>query len=231
MALRVLVIEDHGDLAANIVDYLEGHGMVGDAAGDGLTGLHLAVTQSYDVVVLDLGLPGMDGLAVCRALRERPGSPPVLVLSARDSLEQRLVGFEAGADDYLVKPFALEELLARIRAVARRGSGQHHDHEVLAVGDLSFDPQRLEVRRAGVAIQLPKTGLVLLECLMRSVGRVVTRETLERAVWGDDPPDSDALRAHIHTLRTAIDRPFSAPMLHTVHGIGYRLEEPDGLSS
>jgi len=220
--MRILVIEDHRALAANLCDYLGGCGFAVDVAGDGLTGLHLAVTQPFDAVVLDLGLPGMDGLELARALREQADSPvPILMLTARDTLADKLEGFEAGADDYLVKPFALKELEARIRALGRRG----RVGRTLRVGDLVFDRARVHVSRAGRRIELPPAALRLLELFMESRGRVLRRRDLEHGLWGDEPPSSDALRTHIHVLRTAIDRPFERPLLHTVRGIGWVMEE------
>jgi DNA-binding response OmpR family regulator len=227
MAMRVLIIEDNGDLAANIHDFLESRGHTPDAAGDGITGLHLAVTQPYEAIILDLTLPGMDGLTLCRKLRGEAGkSTPVLMLTAKDTLNDKLTGFGAGADDYLVKPFALQELEARLLALVRRGTGSTHAAP-MRVGDLSFDPNTLEVTRAGRSISLPPTGLKLLELLLRRSPHVVSRSDLEYAVWGDSPPDSNALRAHMHTLRAAIDRPFGRRLIHTVHGIGFRLAAPD----
>jgi DNA-binding response OmpR family regulator len=227
--IRVLLVEDNADISANIYDFLEAHGLQMDAARNGESALRLAALEPYDVFILDLGLPGIDGLEVCRRLREDLGvNAPVLMLTARDTLTDKLTGFDAGADDYLVKPFALEELEARIRALHRRrqapaGGGP------LQVADLSFDPDTLHVERAGRPIHLNPTGLKLLAILMRERHRVVTRAELERGVWGDSPPESDALRTHMASLRAAIDKPFDRPLLQTVHGIGYRLVDPDGL--
>ena len=232
MAMRVLLIEDNDELSVNVSEYLETRGMVVDTAGDGLTGLHLAVTEPFDAIVLDLGLPGVDGLDVCRRLRQDGGVQiPVLMLTARDTLDQKLAGFDAGADDYLVKPFALKELEARLLALVRRSLPRAGRGTFLTAGDLTFDVGRLEVRRAGRPVQLTPIGLRLLERLMRASGQVVSRRELEEAIWGDDPPDSDALRAHVHLLRAAIDKPFATPLLHTLHGIGYRLEAGHGVSS
>lgn len=226
--MRVLIIEDHRDLAANIGDFLEARGYQVDFAGDGLVGLHLAVTTLPDVIVLDLGLPGMDGLELCRRLR-RDGriGIPVLMLTARDTLDDTLAGFEAGTDDYLVKPFALPELGARIEALARRGP--RVDSRVLRVADLEFDPDRHEARRRGVRLELNPTTFRLLQILMEASPRVVRRTKLEEALWGDQPPDSDSLRSHVYALRRVVDRPFDAPLIHTVHGIGYRIDAPEAV--
>jgi DNA-binding response OmpR family regulator len=221
--MNVLIIEDNADLAASVWDYLESLGYVTDAAGDGVTGLHLATVNDYDAIVLDLILPGLDGLDLCRKLRvDALKSTPVLMLTARDTLQDKLEGFEVGADDYLVKPFALEELDARLGALARRARPSSMARRLHAA-DLIFDLDTLEVERAGRSIFLTPTALQILELLMRHPGRVVTRRELETALWGDLPPDSDALSYHIHTLRSAIDKPFHGHLLQTVHRIGYRL--------
>ncbi|MEW5964762.1 MAG: response regulator transcription factor [Pseudomonadota bacterium] len=225
--MRALVVEDNHDLAANLVDFLEAKGHAVDAAADGITGLHLCVANDYDVIVLDLVLPGLDGLTICRRLREDAGkTTPVLMLTARDSLDDKITGLEAGADDYVVKPFALREVEARIRALARRGTGAASKARLLA-GDLSFDTATLTVSRAGKSIDLSPIPLRILELLMRAAPRLVRREEIERAIWGDAPPDSDALRAHMHILRTAIDRTAAKPLIRTVRGIGYRIADDD----
>ncbi|MDX1570312.1 MAG: response regulator transcription factor [Xanthomonadales bacterium] len=223
--MKVLVIEDNPDIAANIGDYLEDRGHVVDFAGDGVTGLHLAVVNDFDVIVLDLMLPGMDGLDVCRKLREEARkNTPVLMLTARDTLENKLQGFKTGADDYMVKPFELQELEARLQVLARRGKAVQP--RVLQVADLEFNLDTLEVRRQGKEVQLNPTGLKLLRSLMEASPSVVSREELELRVWGEELPDSDSLRVHIHSLRNAIDKPFDAPLIQTRHGIGYRLVSP-----
>jgi DNA-binding response OmpR family regulator len=225
-AARILIIEDHQDLAANIADYLENHGYLPDVAQDGITGLHLAVTHRYDAIVLDLMLPGMDGLSVCRRLRQDARSTvPVLMLTARTTLDDKEAGYAEGADDYLVKPFELRELDLRLRALLRRGSGAA-TAERLVVGDLAFDVTTLAVSRAGQPIELPATARRILELLMRRSPRVVTRAEIETALWGDSPPDSDALRVHMHTLRLAIDPPERPALLRTVRGVGYQLAAP-----
>lgn len=224
--MHVLLIEDSHDLAANICEYLQGRGHVMDAAGDGVTGLHLAVVNDYDAIVLDVMLPGVDGLALCRKLRQDARkNTPVLMLTARDTLKDKLLGFDSGADDYLVKPFSLEELEARLQALARRT--RHSAANRLQVADLTLDLDTLEAHRAGTLLGLTPIGIKLLTLLMRESPRVVTRRQVEQALWGDDPPDSDAVRAHIYALRTAIDKPFPVKLLHTVHSTGYRLAVVD----
>lgn len=222
--MRILVIEDNRDILANILDYLELKGFIVDCAQDGLSGMHLALTQPYDLIVLDIMLPGMDGYQICQKLRQEAGNnTPIIMLTARDALDDRLVGLNAGADDYLVKPFALSELVARIEAVLRRSSGANK--RVLEVADLRYNLETLEVSRAGQPLKLNPIGLKLLATLMQRSPAVVRREALEEALWGDDIPDSDSLRSHIHQLRQSIDKPFATTLLHTVHGVGFRLAD------
>ncbi|MBT9566826.1 MAG: response regulator transcription factor [Thiobacillus sp.] len=223
----VLVVEDHADLAANIADFLEGHGHQVDVALDGVTGLHLAVTQPHDVIVLDLMLPGIDGLTLCRRLRQDAQSAtPVLMLTARATLDDKAAGFGEGADDYLTKPFELRELELRLTALVRRARGSEHLNR-LQVADLVFDLGTLSVQRAGRPLALPVLPLRILELLMKRSPNVVWRREIEQAAWGDSPPDSDSLRVHMHTLRSAIDPTDLLPLLHTVRGVGYQLKAPD----
>jgi len=228
--MRVLIIEDNPDIAANLGDYLEDHGHTVDFAGDGVTGLHLAVVNNFDAIVLDLALPGMDGLEVCRKLRDEAGKDtPVLMLTARDRLEDKLAGFETGADDYLVKPFELQEVEARLKVLASRG--RRRSVRELKVGNLVYNLDTLNVKRGDKEIYLNPIGLKLLQCLMEASPNVVSRADLELEVWGEELPDSDSLRVHIHSLRSAIDKPFGSNMIQTRHGIGYRLVDPDAVSS
>ena len=224
--MRILVIEDNRDILANVLDYLELKGFVVDCAQDGLSGLHLAATAHYDLIVLDIMLPGIDGYQVCKRLREDAGrDTPIIMLTARDALDDRLQGLKSGADDYLIKPFALSELVARIEAVLRRSQGARK--QKLQVGDLQYDLDTLQATRAGQSLRLNPIGHKLLTVLMQKSPAVVRREQLEEALWGDDVPDSDSLRSHIHQLRQVLDKPFDKPLLHTVHGVGFRLAELD----
>jgi DNA-binding response OmpR family regulator len=225
--MRILVVEDHRDIAENIGDYLGPKGHEIDYAADGVTGLHLAVTNSYDVIVLDLMLPALDGLALCRKLREEAKrDTPVLMLTARDQLDDKVEGFRAGADDYLVKPFALKELEIRLEALRRRGTSAVTSR-ALKVGDLEFDPDTQVVKRGGKRLELNPSLRRLLGVLMTHTNRVVRRDELEATLWGEDRPDADVLRAHIYALRSIIDKPFERKLLHTVHGTGYRLSDAD----
>jgi len=219
----LLLIEDNHDIAAMVGDHLESSGYEVDYAADGVTGLHLAVTQDVDLIILDVMLPGIDGLDICRRLRkEASKKTPILMLTARDTLEDKVAGLDAGADDYLIKPFELAELDARLRALLRRAGGEVAA-DVLTVGDLRLDTGTFEVTRGGRTIGLTPIGLKLLTALMKASPNVLSRRDLERAVWGDIAPDSDALRSHLYNLRKTIDKPFDRPLLHTVSGMGYRL--------
>jgi len=224
--MYILVIEDNPDLVANLYDFLEPRGYVVDAAYDARSGLRFAQDNDYDAIVLDLMLPGMDGLEVCSRLRDTGYLTPVLMLTARDTLGNKLEGFSSGADDYLVKPFAMQELDVRLKALVRRARGEQ-SREQLQVADLAFDPATLHVERGGKPISLPPIPLKILALLIRQSPRVVPRREIERRIWGNTRPESDALRAHMSVLRAAIDRPFSKHLLRTVHGIGYQLVAPD----
>lgn len=222
--MRILVIEDNRDILANVLDYLQLKGFTVDCAQDGVSGLHLAVSEHYDLIVLDIMLPGMDGYQVCQRLREDAGrDTPIIMLTARDELDDRLKGLRSGADDYLIKPFALSELVARIEAILRRSQGG--SRHTLEVADLSYDLDTLQVSRAGQPLKLNRIGLELLELLMRRSPAVLRRAVLEEALWGEELPDSDSLRSHIHQLRQVVDKPFASPLIHTVHGVGYCLAE------
>lgn len=224
-ALRILVVEDNLDLAANLVDFLEGRGHLADAAGDGVSGLKLAAANDYDVIVLDIMLPGIDGLELCRRLRGEVGKlTPILMLTARDATEDKIAGLEAGADDYVVKPFVLREVEARLKALARRAQAAS-PRQTLRVGDLVYDTGTYRVSRGDTVVELPPIPLRILEALMRASPRVLSRDELERAIWGDLPPDSDALRAHMHILRSAVDKPFAQPLIRTLRGLGWQIAE------
>jgi len=222
--MHILIAEDNLQLAANIADYLENQGFTTDFAADGLTALHLASTGDYAALVLDLGLPRCSGNEVCKRLRASQIDMPILVLTACDELDSTLDLLNAGADDYLVKPIAMSELAARIRAKVRRNRGEL-TQRCLQVSDLSLDETTLEVHRGGRRLTLTRIDFLLLKLLMKTSPGVVSRARIEQEIWGDDPPQSDSLRAHIHRLRRTVDGPGEVPLLHTVHGFGYRLAE------
>lgn len=227
--MRILIVEDNRDIAANLGDFLSDRGHEVDYAYDGPRGLKLATEHDFDAMVLDLALPGLNGLEVCRRLRqEARKETPVLMLTARDQLDDKIAGFDSGADDYLVKPFELREVEARLEVLARRG--QRIAPRELEIGPLYYNLETKTVRREGRTIPLNPIGYKLLEKLMSASPAVVSRAELERHVWGEELPDSDSLRVHIHGLRAAIDKPFGRPMLITRHGIGYSLVDPDAVS-
>ncbi|MCD9031207.1 response regulator transcription factor [Luteimonas sp. Y-2-2-4F] len=221
--MHVLVVEDNPALRGQLRSLLEARGHRVEEAADGLSGLQSALADPPDVLVLDLGLPGLDGLGVCARLRaEADRHVPVLMLTARDGIGDKLAGFDRGADDYLIKPFSGDELLARCLALSRRHRlGAPH---VLRIGTLSIDRRRGEVHRQGRRLDLQPTGLRLLLALAEASPRTLTRSELNRRLWGEDAPASDPLRSHLYLLRQALDRPFAVAMLKTVHGVGFRLE-------
>ena len=222
--IRVLIVEDNRDICENIAEYLDKHSYVMDFAYDGISAMHLALTHPFDIIVLDLMLPGMDGLSFCRKLRaDADAQIPILMLTARDTLDDKLEGFKAGADDYLVKPFALQELHARLQALYKRSHGK--PASLLTVGDLTLNRSTLQVSRAGRQIDRTPAGMRLLQRLMEQAPSVVARDDLETLLWADERPDGDALRSHMYKLRQAVDRPFDSPLIHTVHRIGYRIAE------
>jgi DNA-binding response OmpR family regulator len=220
----ILLIEDDQAVASTLGEFLELRGYSVDYAADGVTGLHLAIVNSYDVVIADLGLPGLDGLQICQKLRrDARKSTPVLMLTGRGSLDDKVTGLDAGADDYLVKPFELRELEGRLRALIRRDRHQAAA-EVLQVDDLTLDTSTLRVERSGQPLVLTPIGLRILAVLMREAPRVVSRRDLEREIWGDELPDSDTLRSHLYNLRQVIDKPFDTALLHTIPAAGYRMD-------
>lgn len=223
---RLLIIEDNPELVANLYAFFEPLGYVLDDARDGASGLRRATQNDYDAILLDLMLPRLDGMALCRTLREKFQNPvPILMLTARDPVEDRVQGLALGADDYLVKPFSLKELDARIKALVRRAQGRQVQ-SVLAWADLRVDTRSPQAWRQGQALNLTPTTHKLLMCLMRAAPAVVRKQEMEYLIWGDEPPESGALRTHIHELRLQVDRPFHPALIATVHSVGWRLGTP-----
>ena len=218
---RVLVVEDQHDIAANIWDFLERRGYEVDHAADGASGLLHAMRGTFDVIVLDLGLPRLDGLDLCRRLREAGRGTPVLMLTARDTLDDKLKGFAEGADDYMVKPFDLKELEARIGALLRRA--RPSADAAMMVGGLRFDPASMIATRGGRSIPLTRAQAAILEMLLRRSPGVVSQRALMEQVWPRHDGDARALHTHIYELRALVDKPFDGALIQTVHGIGYRL--------
>ena len=226
--MRILLIEDDPQTAEFVARGLRESGHAVDACGDGKEGLLLAMERDYDALVVDRMLPGLDGLAVIRALRAAERRTPVLILSALGEVDDRVEGLHAGGDDYLVKPFAYSELLARLEALVRRGAGQATTPETrLAVGDLELDLLARTVRRAGKPIDLKPREFRLLEVLMRHAGQVVTRTMLLENVWDYRfDPQTNVIDVHVSRLRGKIDKGFDPPLLHTERGVGYVLRPP-----
>jgi two-component system, OmpR family, response regulator len=220
--MRVLIVEDERKMAAALRRGLEEENHTVSVAFDGPSGLEFAARYDFDVILLDVMLPGMDGYEVSRRLRAAGRQAPIVMLTARDATQDIVRGLDAGADDYLTKPFAFDELLARLRAAARRKS--HTTSPALTVADLTLDPVTREVVRNGRTIQLTATEFRLLECLMRSAGRVVPRDALVDAVWGPGSAiESNTLEAFVRLLRKKIDGPFADTLIQTVRGVGYRM--------
>lgn len=222
----LLIVEDDPIIAGNLFAFFEKRGFVVDAAYDGRTALHRLATSSFDAIVLDVGLPGIDGFAVLHRLRNELGlATPVLMLTARDDIDDKLAGFEHGADDYVTKPFALVEVEARVRALLARAQGRVAT-PLRRFDRLVIDARRREVRVGDVPVRLTPKGWSILDVLLRDPGSVVPRAELERAVWGDDPPETDALRSQLHLLRKALaDAGFDG--IRTVHGVGLQLVDDD----
>jgi DNA-binding response OmpR family regulator len=219
--MRLLVVEDNRNLVANLFEYFEARGHTLDAAPDGPTGLHLALTQDYDAIVLDGMLPRLDGREVLARLRGAGRNVPVLMLTARAQLDDKVGAFRGGADDYLTKPFDLPELEVRLEALVARAGGRAR--RTLQVADLTLDLATLEVTRGGRLLHLYPAGRKLLEVLMHASPAAVSRERLEHHLWGDSPPDGDMLRSHVYELRRAVDGPFAVKLIHTLPRVGYRL--------
>lgn len=225
-SLNVLVAEDDSASREQLASLLRRAGHTVEEASNGRMALRSALTQPPEVMLLDVGLPDLSGLDLCRMLREQSRwQIPVLMLGERDTLYDKLEGFEAGADDYLVKPFESKELLVRLQALARRRTiGQDY---LLRIGSLDLDRRSQEAHREGQRLALTPTQFSILTELAHAYPRTLTRSDIVRRVWDDESPESDPLRTHLYMLRKQLDRPFSRPMLRTVHGVGYRLEAGD----
>lgn len=223
--MYILLVEDDQRLARLVSRALTEAGHRVETETDGASGLARAGAEVYDVILLDIMLPEIDGIEVCRALRAQRVQTPILMLTARDAVADRVLGLDAGADDYLTKPFALEELQARVRAIARRsatGDGDGNIH----VGDLTLDPTRRRVERDRQEIELTAKEFALLEYLMRHAGRVVTKDQITDHVWGyDSEATSNVVEIYVHYLRNKIDRGFARPLIRTIRGVGYSIRE------
>lgn len=222
MSCRVLLIEDDIRLASSVVQYMELHGLYCDHCLDGEQAKHLVLKNIYDVLVSDVNMPRLSGFDFCAYLRKMGVDVPLIMVTSRTSLDDKVQGFEVGADDYLVKPFELKELLIRIKALSKRKSGQSQSLTIPTLG-ISIDFSQHKVTREGVDIPLSKTAWMLLAALGRAWPNPVRKEDLEFLLWGEDVPESDGLKVHIHYLRQRLDQPFSQPIVQTVRGYGFVL--------
>ncbi len=223
---KILLVEDHRDIAELVVDYCTQQGFHTTHMASGAEAVELIDSDAtFDAIILDLMLPGLDGLEVCRHIRNtKQSNIPIIMLTARDTLKDKLSGFEHGADDYLVKPFDVEELVARVQALIAR-SRREPAATILEIGELRLDVSAMQVSRSGQSISLTPIGIRILHLLIRNSPHVIRRRDIEREIWGELPPDSDALRSHMYNLRKAVDKPFDFPLIHTVHNIGFRLSD------
>lgn len=222
MSINVLLVEDDIDLAATVVDYLEIEGISCDHAANGVQGLSLIESNNYQVILLDINLPRLDGLSVCQKVRESSNDTPILMLTARDSLGDKIAGFDAGTDDYLVKPFEIEELLIRVIALSKRRSGQV---STLVVGKLTLQLKTGIASYGSEQIKLTPITFKLLEQFMREPDKAISRNTLIQAIWGQDHPDSNSLKVHIHHLRKQLDKVNANLSIDTKTGFGFVLTE------
>jgi len=221
--MLVLLVEDNRDLAASVLDFLEMQEFDCDYAERGDHALQLTRDNSYDALILDIMMPGIDGLDLCKTLRAQGNNAPVIFLTARDTLDDKLQGFENGADDYLVKPFDLPELAARLRAITKR---KISSSSKLQVADLEVNLDDHQVIRGGQLIDLSPACWKLLVALIQASPKVLSRYELENVLWKDSPPDSEALKSHLYTLRKLVDKPFPNPLIHTLRGVGVALRDP-----
>ena len=223
--LRVLLVEDNLDISTNVCESFETAGHVIDYAHSAESALALLPNAIFDLLIIDIMLPGIDGLTLCQKIRQsNMSTAPILMLTARDAIDDKLAAFDAGADDYLTKPFSTRELLARALVLSRRKL--FSEHATLVVGDLILNSNTQIVSREGREIAVGRIGFKITQELMKASPGVVLRDDLEHALWGSDPPDSDALRTHMSVLRKVLDKPFEQTMIHTVHGAGWKIIEP-----
>lgn len=223
--MKVLFIEDNDTIARQVGEFLANHRWDVDFAHNARLGIELALAHFYDVILLDLNLPDLDGLAVCEQIKAHTEvTPPILILTARDSFESKAAGFRRGADDYLTKPFDLRELVLRCEALARRHS--LHQPKTLTLGDLELDLRTKTATRQKIPLELTSVGFRVLELLVKCHPEPASRSYITHQLWGENPPESDALKSHIYALRKALDKPFAYPMLKTVMNAGFKLELP-----
>jgi len=229
--MRILVVEDEHGIADNIAEYLRQYSFAVDVAYDGNDGLNLAKANTYDIALLDWMLPGMDGLELCKLLRKDFPSLGIIMLTAKDAVDDRVSGLDTGADDYIVKPFALKELMARIQSLLRRSYRNQPEGNVLMVGDLTLDLSTQQAMRGGQTIKLTRKLFQILELLMRNKDRVVSKAEIEAHIWDASAELwSDVVRSHMQKLREKVDKDFPKKLIQTVHGTGYRITDKDDVS-
>ncbi|MBK8400418.1 MAG: response regulator transcription factor [Propionivibrio sp.] len=225
MVSRLLIVEDDRDLARNLIDFLELQGYATHHAADGQTALSLLAANDYDLVILDLMLPGVDGMSVCIHIRNQLQSRvPIVILTAKSEIDTKISAFDIGADDYVIKPISLREINARVRALIRRAK-QADDNAILTIGGLSLDTGTMRIERDGVPITLPPGPTKILALLMRNSPNVVHNLAIHHELWGEERGDTHAIVVHMHTLRNTIDKPFDRQLIHTVRGFGYRIAD------
>ncbi|MCK8096760.1 response regulator transcription factor [Pseudoalteromonas sp. 1CM17D] len=223
--INVLLVEDDIDLATTIVDYLDIEDIECDHASNGVLGLNLLQINDYQMIILDVNMPKMDGLTMCKTLREQGKDIPVLMLTARDSLDNKLEGFAAGSDDYLVKPFAMKELVARVQVLAKRKSGEA---KRLTLANLNLDLAKRSADVEGQKLKLSPIAFKLLETLVRHAPQPVTRSSIMQAIWGEEQPDSNSLKVHVHHLRKQLEATTHQVTLETIPSVGFAITANEG---
>ncbi len=224
--LSILLVEDNQTIATQLTEFFEGHNWVVDYASNGTQGIELALHQNFDVIILDLNLPDIDGLDVCNQIKQQAKvNLPILMLTARDAFEDKASGYGMGADDYVTKPFEFRELALRCQALARRHN--LHKSQRIEIGELVIEQNECTAKRQEQTLKLTNIGFKILLILAQAYPQAVSRSNLVFKVWGDVPPDTDALRTHIYSLRTALDKPYNSSMLTTITNVGYKLELSD----
>jgi DNA-binding response OmpR family regulator len=226
MSIKIILIENERNFADTIIQYLESQHIECDYADNGISAEQLLFQYTYDVIVSDINMPRMDGFELIQRLRDRGQDTPVIIISALSDIDDKVHGFEQGADDFLVKPFALKELLIRIKALANRRSGQVKKIK-LEQFELELNLPTRSVSRESTPVKVTPTGWAILEALVRNHPNSITKQALEHVVWGEEIPDSNALKVHIHTLRNKIDKPFDYPIIHMIPQVGFVLRRID----
>jgi len=221
--MKILLIEDHVELSEQLIDFFEGFGWCIDYSAEGLRGIQLALSNEYDLIILDLGLPDIDGMNVCKEIKNKNRfNVPILMLTARDSFTDKVKGFDYGADEYLTKPYDLRELALRCKVLTRRQ--ELYKSNTISLGCLKLDCNENKVFRNGIEIYLNKTSFNILLSLVKAYPNPISKSRIIHEIWQDDPPETDALKSHIYNLRAGVDKPFSTNLIKTVVRVGYKLD-------